>query len=382
MSLNQTPRLVLLGGGHAHLGVLRALAQARAAGRLPPVQLALVSPQAHQLYSGMMPGHLAGHYDFAQCVVPLAPQAQAAGARWWRTEALGLDAQARCLHLADGRQLAYDLLSIDTGSVAPHEPLPGADAHALQVRPMEAFVERIRALDDRVPGSVAVVGDGAAGFELMMALAWRWRAQPPQMHWICGAEGPLPRYAPGVRRAASASLARACVVVHRARVIELTAAGLRLTRLQGPGACARPEVEWLPADLSVLALGPAAPPWLRGSGLQLDAQGYVQTGPTLQSVSHPEVWAAGDVATRVDRDDPKSGVYAVRAGPALAANLLRALQGQPGQPHRPPRHTLNLLATGDRHAIAAWGPLWAQGPWVWRWKDRIDTRFVEGFARA
>jgi NADH dehydrogenase FAD-containing subunit len=185
-----------------------------------------------------------------------------------------------------------------------------------------------------------------------------------------------------VRRAARACLDRERVVVHLARVIEVTAAGPRLVRLQTPGHCARTVSEQLPVGLTVLSLGPAPAPWLRSTGLTLDAQGCVATGPTLQSVSHPQVWAAGDVATRTDRADPKSGVYAVRAGPPLAANLMRALQGQPGQPHHPPRHTLNLLATGDRHAIAAWGPLCVQGRWVWRWKDRIDTRFMARFTPA
>jgi hypothetical protein len=41
-----------------------------------------------------------------------------------------------------------------------------------------------------------------------------------------------------------------------------------------------------------------------------------------------------------------------------------------------PVRTLNLLSLGERKAIAAWGPLVAQGGWVWRWKDRIDRGFM------
>jgi selenide,water dikinase len=110
--------------------------------------------------------------------------------------------------------------------------------------------------------------------------------------------------------------------------------------------------------------------------LALDAQGFIATGPTLQSLSHPEVFAAGDVASRPDAPHPKSGVYAVRAGPPLASNLRRFAGGQPLLSYRPQRRTLNLLASGDGSAIAVWGGWSAQGRWVWRWKDRIDRAFI------
>jgi NADH dehydrogenase FAD-containing subunit len=138
----------------------------------------------------------------------------------------------------------------------------------------------------------------------------------------------------------------------------------------------------LACDLPVLAIGAAAPRWLAGSGLALDARGFIATGPTLQSSSHAEVFAAGDVATRVDAPHPKSGVFAVRAGPPLAANLRNALQGLPLQTYAPQRRTLYLLSCGERRAIASWGAWTAEGAWVWRWKDRIDRAFVARYTRV
>jgi NADH dehydrogenase FAD-containing subunit len=126
----------------------------------------------------------------------------------------------------------------------------------------------------------------------------------------------------------------------------------------------------------VLAVGGCAPAWLATSGLAVTASGHVRIGATLQSVSHPEVFAAGDVSARDDVAHPRSGVYAVRAGPPLAANLRAWVAGGALQPHRPPQRTLNLVSCGQREAIAAWGPLAAQGRWVWHWKDRIDRGFI------
>jgi NADH dehydrogenase FAD-containing subunit len=133
-------------------------------------------------------------------------------------------------------------------------------------------------------------------------------------------------------------------------------------------------------DVPLLALPTVAPPWLGDSGLALDAQGFVSTGQTLQSTSHPEVFAAGDVASRSDRALARSGVFAVRAGPALATNLRRKLAGGPLLPWQPKQRSLALLSCGGRRAIASWGDWSAQGRWVWAWKDWIDRRFVARYA--
>jgi NADH dehydrogenase FAD-containing subunit len=148
----------------------------------------------------------------------------------------------------------------------------------------------------------------------------------------------------------------------------------------GPEALTLSDGSLLPCDRALIAVGASAAPWLAGTGLALDGRGFVATGSTLQSTSHPEVFAAGDAATRQDVSHPRSGVYAVRAGPPLARNLRRALDGQAPQPYAPQSRSLNLLSCGDRRAIAAWGPLTVEGGWVWRWKDRIDRAFIRRFS--
>ncbi len=362
-------QLVLLGGGHAHLQVLRALARKP----LADTQVTLVSPFPYLVYSGMVPGLLAGHYPSEACMIPLGPLAARAGARFVQAAAARLDAGARRLRLADGRELGYAVLSVDIGAVMDRDAIPGAREHGVFVRPIEHFLQQWPALLDRARRQaleLAVVGGGAAGLELALALRYRLAAQA-RVGLVTGGAPLLASYPAAVRRLGLAALKRNGVALFEQSCRRVAADSLSLD------SGAR-----LACDVAVLAIGGTAPQWLATSGLALDEGGFIATGATLQSTSHAEVFAAGDVASRADAPRPRSGVYAVRAGPALALNLRRFVSGGTLQRYLPQARSLNLLACGEQRAIVAWGRIAAEGRWAWRWKDRIDRRFVGAFIES
>ncbi|MEO6409643.1 MAG: FAD-dependent oxidoreductase [Burkholderiaceae bacterium] len=356
-------QLFLLGGGHAHVEVLRRIARSP----LPATRVSLVSPRPQALYSGMVPGIVAGHYDAAECSIDLRLLAQQAGATWVQASACGIDAAANRMRLFDGGDLGYDVLSLDIGSITDLGSIAGAAQHGLPVRPIEDFA---RAVDDLIERAqrrfigVVVVGGGAAAVELALALQFRLGPHA-RVTLVTGGTAPLPTFPQGTQARARHALRRLAVRVIEDSVLEIGARQLRLA--QGEG---------LACDAAVLAVGASPAPWLRASGLQLDAAGFVATGASLQSLSHPNVYAVGDIASRPDAPRPRSGVYAVRAGAPLAENLRRTLTGEAPLEHRPGKRALNLLACGGRHAIASWGAWSAEGRWVWWWKDRIDRRFI------
>jgi pyridine nucleotide-disulfide oxidoreductase family protein len=358
--------LVLLGGGHAHVHVLRAFAAASCVG----ARVTLVSPHQRFIYSGMVPGLIAGHYEEDACAIPLAPLCAAAKVDFVEGAATAVDAAQRRVTLASGECLSYDVLSIDTGGVSDRDAIPGARTRALFVRPMEPFVwfcTDMLALAQQRALSVVVVGGGAGGVELAMAFQYRLQDRA-QVCLLTGGPPPLSEHAHGAQTRAARALRRYGITVLEDSCAEIDDAHVVLGR-GGRLAC----------DAAVVATGIAAPPWLAESGLALDEQGFAATGPTLQSTSHAEVFAAGDAAGRSDAPRAKNGVYAVRAGPPLAANLRRFIAGGRLDRYTPQDRSLMLLSCGERRAIAAWGRWSAEGRWVWWWKDRIDRAFIARF---
>jgi pyridine nucleotide-disulfide oxidoreductase family protein len=355
-------KVLLLGAGHAQLSVLEALGKTRLAGG----DVLLVTPHPRQLYSGMVPGLIAGRFAEADCAIDVMHLARNAGVHFRLGQAVALDAAAREVTLADGERIGYDVLSINTGPVQERDRIPGAREHALFVRPIENFVTlwpATRTLAEERPLAVVLIGGGAAGVELALAVrsALGERAELS----LVAEGGLLAAYTERVRE----RVARAC---KRARVQVLPG---RVSAIERRHVVVG-ETMRLVCDVPVVATGSDAPAWLAGSGLALDERGFVRVGATLQSASHANVLAAGDITVRDDAPHPRSGVYAVRAGPVLAANLRAVVAGGAPAPYVPQPRSLNLLSTADGRAIASWGTWSAQGRLMGWWKDRIDRAFI------
>ena len=363
--------LVLLGAGHAHVQVLKRYTELIRHGALPP-KITLITPHPRQLYSGMVPGYVAGHYALEQCVIALEPLLAGTPVRWLQHSVSALDTNHNQVTLDDGTVLDFDWLSVNTGAVQDRhrlgEQMPGVREHGLFVRPIEAFGAlwpRVVALAQTQALRLAVVGGGAAGIELAMAVRHRL---PGAAVTLLAGDALAANYPAAVQ-------ARVKQALKNCRITVLPDSASRFTEgevLLASGAR-------LACDVPLIATGAQAPAWLQSSGLTLDAQGFIAVDACLRSTSHPHVFAAGDVSSRVDRPIARSGVYAVRAGAALANNLNAALSGQPLKAHQPPAHTMNLLSCGNHEAIASWGPLSAQGRWVWWLKDRIDRGFIRRY---
>ncbi len=376
--------IVLVGGGHSHVGVLRMFGMQP----LPGVRITLVCTDMDTPYSGMLPGYIAGHYGFDEVHIDLGRLAAFAGARMVHGEVTGLKRNADGSGgqvLVKGRPpIPYDWVSINTGSTPQVQQVQGASQYAVPVKPIFRFNQRWLALLDRVRKhhgrmTIAVVGGGAGGVELTLAMQYRLRHElraigrsPDDLSFalFSAAAEILPTHNAGVRKRFMKVLAGRGVAVHTGAQVTEVASGCLIT--------ANGRV--FDADETMWVTQAGGPAWLRDTGLDVTDDGFVQVNEFLQSTNDARVFAAGDVASIVGHPLEKAGVFAVRMGQPLTANLRRAVAGQPLQPYRPQTSWLALISTGNRHAVASRGAIGFAGDWVWRWKDWIDRRFMRRFS--
>jgi selenide, water dikinase len=371
--------IVLVGGGHSHVGVLKSFGMKP----VPGVRLTLICTDMHTPYSGMLPGYVAGHYDYDSVHIDLSRLAVFCNARVYRDEVIGIDRANKKVLCRSRPPVPYDQLSINVGSTPQLQGVPGASDYAVAVKPIQKFNDRWLALLERVkaqPGkkTIAVVGAGAGGVELTLAMQFRLRNElkalnrnPDELsfHLFTSTPTILPTHNAGVRARFDRVLADRGVVVHcQAEVKEVFA-----------GSLSSSDGKTLQADEIIWVTRAGGAPWLKQTGLELDGEGFIKVLDTLQTVNDPNIYAAGDTASMVNFKLEKAGVFAVRQGKPLTENLRRAVEGTALQNYAPQSTWLALISTGDKYAVASRGWIGFAGSKVWQWKDWIDRRFMAKF---
>ncbi|MBK9440538.1 MAG: selenide, water dikinase SelD [Comamonadaceae bacterium] len=373
--------IVLIGGGHSHVGVLKRWGMQHE----PGVRLTVICTDVHTPYSGMLPGYISGHYSYDDVHIDLARLAVFAGARLYCDEVTGIDRAAQKVLCRNRPPVPYDFLSINIGSTPRLTGVAGAAAHATPVKPITRFNARWLALLARVQQHtqgllrVAVVGAGAGGVKLILSMQYRLRqelqsrGQNPDLlefHILSSADCVLPTHNARVRHKFASVLAERGVQVHlNSNVVQVQPGQLLCAN---GAAVAADEIMW------VTQAGGA--PWLQSTGLALNDGGFIRVNEQLQSVSDARIFAAGDIVAMDQHPLEKAGVFAVRMGPPLADNLRLSVQGRALKTYRPQSSWLALISTGDKYAVASRGGLGFWGAWVWRWKDQIDRGFMRKFA--
>jgi len=420
--------LVLVGGGHSHAIALRMWGM----NPVPGVRLTLISEASDTPYSGMLPGHVAGYYNREACYIDLRALAQFAGAQFYVDRVTGLDLVAKRVYCAKHPPVRFDWLSLDIGSTPAVPDRAGIFAQAswsIPVKPIGQFLARWYQVLEQIQTNpnrswrLGVVGGGVSGVELTLALERRLSQLSRQMghdseieiHLFQHDQVLMPGHAAWVQQRVANLLHDRGVIVHlRERVYQassgsdadlpqpevldsnLSQSSIAVTyqdSLDLTGNVAQPlssasailQCESglaIACDYVFWVTQAKAQPWLRSAGLAVDDGGFVQVGDTLQSISHPQVLATGDIAVMVNYPRPKAGVFAVRQGKPLFHNLTRLIQGKSPQTYRPQQRYLNLIGTaagGHPTAIASYGKFYGESRLLWYWKDWIDRRFMARF---
>lgn len=362
----------LVGGGHSHVLLIRKWAMRP----LPGVRLTLVSTSVQTPYSGMLPGLIAGHYQYEDIHIDLLRLCAWADVRFVEDSMTGIELEKKQLQFSQRPGIEFDVLSLDTGST-PDLSVAGSAQNVTPVKPVSDFYSRWITLQQRLAEaeeqavSIGVVGSGAGGFELITAIRHRLNNPSARCYWFLRGDRAL-----GGRTEKTGCLAIAAA----------EAAGIEVVRQFNvvavePGKLIAEDGRCKELDEIIWCTGASGPAWPADAGLDTDSHGFVATNAFLQSVSHPFVFATGDIGTQLATPSSKAGVFAVRQAPVLFENIRHYLLGNPLQAYKPQQNFLSLMASGPQHAIASRGLWTAKGDWIWRWKNRIDQKFMDKFRK-
>ncbi|HIG39071.1 MAG: selenide, water dikinase SelD [bacterium] len=368
--------LVLLGGGHSHVILLKMLAMNPVAG----LQITLISPDTRTPYSGMLPGVVAGHYGSEDIYIDLVPLCRFAGARFIKTRVTNIDPYSKFVE-CDGRPpINYDVLSINVGITPSLASIENIAEKVIAVKPISEFLPRWSAFLARAKKSkvqnVGIVGAGAGGVELCLAINHRLRQEINStaiVHLLTDDQHILANYPAQVQARFNKQLEKHQVHLHTGFEVVDIQDGIHGRELvaANENRLALDKVFWVTAA--------ASQGWLADTSLPLDDQGFVSVRDTLQVVEFDDIFAAGDIAHVLPHPRPKAGVFAVRQGPVLYNNIRRYLLGKPPRPYVPQGQFLSLISTGNKNAVASRNGFTLEGRFIWLWKNWIDQRFMRRF---
>ena len=376
-------KLLLAGAGHAHIGLLRRMANKGLDDTDTDIKVTVITEQPQTLYSGMLPGWMAGHYQLNDISIDIVELCRRAGVPLVQRSIIAVDADKQTVATAKEECFDYDVLSLNTGADTDLTwltvgTLEGEDLELINlesetkvvpVRPLVNFVEQWQHILEEAKRTshyqLAVVGAGAAATELVMAAQFALRQVNPshKAYLICG-EHLLSDFDDRFSARVIKQLQRHNINIIYERAKSLVNGELLTSK------------QTLSVDAVIAATGVMGSAWAAHTNLANLGKGFIAVNSKQQSTSHANVFAVGDVSTRVDREIAHSGVHAVFGGVVEADNLIAYLNDEPLQSYQPKNRTLYLLSCGDKYAIASWGRFSVQGRWVWYLKRYIDKRFV------
>ncbi|MEM9538759.1 MAG: selenide, water dikinase SelD [Cyanobacteria bacterium P01_E01_bin.42] len=374
--------LVFIGGGHSHAIALKLLAM----NPVPGLRITLITNALHTPYSGMLPGYVAGFYSYDETHIDLQRLSRFANIQLYHDRAIGLDVENNKVICQKHPPVAFDYLSIDIGSTPVKNAVPGASEYAIPVKPVPQFLNQwektIQTIQNspQQPHTLAVVGGGAGGVELLLNIQARLenlfqRSHFPtnnlKFHLFHRGRSVMTGHNDWVSKRLKEILTSRGVALH----LDETVSEIKSDRIVCESGL---KVEY---DYVFWTTQASAASWIQESGLKTDSRGFMLVEDTLQSISHPHIFATGDIATMKNHPRPKAGVFAVRQGQPLYENLRNIILNEPVKPFIPQKQYLALIGTGDKSAIASRSFLGFQSPLLWLWKDWIDREFMDRFDR-
>ena len=367
-------KLILIGGGHTHLETIRRLGEQSSL----DVAVTLISSDRFTPYSGMLPGLISGHYTFSDCHINLEDLCHKYRFKFIQDTVTRITPRDQLIHTPKN-QHGYELASINIGSTPNLYSTVGVKSWGLPVKPIDQLIREVDRFLKRVNNApmkqtfdVAVVGGGAAGIEIILALKHRadtYGYTNLNFSIVTGSQDILDTHSTLIQRKFHRILHQKNITTYYAHPV-VSVSKEYVTTSSG---------KMIKSDLTIWATGAAASSWPKLSNLPTTADGFIQTDQYLRVKNINNLFAVGDIGSIENLQYPKSGVYAVKQAAVLTANIKNLVNDKPLQLYTPQKHALALISAGNKYAVASRNVLCASGKWVWHLKDYIDRSFMGKF---
>ena len=364
---NFIKQLVLIGGGHANVQVLKKLCKNNIKG----LHTILISEHFEAIYSGMTPGFIHKDYNKEAISIDLQRLCFNAGATFIRDKVIKLDSKHRELKLQNFPAVYYDLLSINTGSTSNTKEITiEKSSKYFFVKPISSLVKNLGQIDEFVKNNkkkIVIIGGGVASYELAFSLKRRYEF--PLEITILGKKILKEK---NLNKRSKDNLKRIAENLNiREYSGEVNSISEKYLTLNNG--------DKIDCDLSLISTGASIESWLLESNLSKDEKGFIRVNNNLLSINNENIFVTGDACTIENKPRPKSGVMAVRQGEILKENIFLKLTGKNLIKFKPQKNWLYLIGTYKNYALLNYFFLSFHSRWCWGLKVWIDKNFINNF---
>ena len=368
MQQNFSKQLVLIGGGHANVQVLRKLCMNEYRG----LNIILISEGYEAIYSGMTPGYIKKFYSIEDISIDLQRLCFNAGATFIKDKVIKLDSKNQIIYLNDNPSISYDVLSINPGSISSNQTISiDEESNIISAKPISSFVSKLKEIDDIIKKSskkkISIIGGGVAAFELSFALYKRYDENISidiisdqilaEKNLNISTINRLKKIANNM---GTSLILNQVITINKSEIV-------------------LDNEDKIQSDCVLLSTGASLPDWLEKSDLE-KTENFIAVNHQLQSLNHKNIFVTGDAATIKNYKRPKSGVMAVRQGERLKENLFLFLLKKPLKKFKPQNNWLYLIGTHKNSAVLNYFNFSFSGNWCWQLKKIIDLNFMRKFS--
>ncbi|OEH92221.1 NAD(P)/FAD-dependent oxidoreductase [Bacillus solimangrovi] len=363
-------RLILAGCGHAHVYLLKQFANSN----VDDVEILVFSPSRYQYYSGMFSGYAEAIYKLEDIRIDIEQMATSAGATLINEAVDKIDAHNKSITTANGLNYHFDILSINTGSIINDHHIANIEQYAHFIKPNNHYQQSVQALQTAT--QPVVVGGGASGIELSISLASyrnQHKLDQTPVSLIYPEEHVLKQFHnESLSKRVETELSRIGVqLIPNTRIHSVKENMLQSTNNEH---ITYSELLWL--------AGIRAPSLFNKSNLPTNTDGFLLVNKQLCVPEYPYIFGAGDSVTMKEHPNlPKAGVYAIRQAPLLWKNVIKALRDDSSQLEvfNPQKNYLAILSLSNHYGVAIYGKHYMFGKFAWKWKNYIDTKFMNQY---